>query len=260
MSEKLKRLWATKNKNDEWWSSFVTAPLAIAINYVVVDIKWLTPNLITLFSFITALASVVFIIIGGFINFIIAAVLIHLSHILDCMDGQMAQYRGVSSKSGSYFDKLTDQIQVTLWFGAIGYAAYAQSQNVLPVFLAFIGVAFYSLRGYAKYVAIYAEMCDDNEYLKKTSQKVSDIEKKIEGKAGLGHGFLDNLRWFIGEQRKILSFDEGVFIFMLSFALIFNTIMPMLWIFAISQVFYGLYRGWQRGFKLHRNQQIIIKK
>jgi len=260
MSEKLKRLWATKNKNDEWWSSFVTSPLAIVFNYVVVDIKWLTPNLITLFSFITALASVVFIIIGGFINFIIAAVLIHLSHILDCMDGQMALYRGVSSKYGSYFDKLTDQIQVTLWFGAIGYAAYAQSQNVLPVFLAFIGVAFYSLRGYTKYVAIYTEMCDDKEYLEKSSQKVSEIEKKIEERAGIGHGFLANLRWFIGEQQKILSFDEGVFIFMLSFALIFNVIIPMLWIFAISQVFYGIYRGWIRGYKLHQKQQIIIKK
>jgi len=256
MSEKLKRLWATKNKDDEWWSSFVTAPFAIAINYVVVDIKWLTPNLITLFSFITALASVVFIIIGGFINFIIAAVLIHLSHILDCMDGQMAQYRGVSSKYGSYFDKLTDQIQVTLWFGAIGYAAYAQSQNVLPVFLAFTGVAFYSLRGYAKYVAIYTEICGDKEYL----GKLSINRVKTKETAGLGHGFITNFKWLIREQQKILYFDEGVFVFMLSFALIFNMIIPMLWIFAASQVFYGFYRGWKRGLKLHQNQQIIIKK
>ena len=91
MNEKLTRLWATKNKDDEWWSSFVTSPLAIAVNYVVVDIKWLTPNLITLFSFILAIISAVFIIMGGSVNFIIAAVLIHLSHILDCMDGQMSR-------------------------------------------------------------------------------------------------------------------------------------------------------------------------
>ncbi len=260
MSEKLKDLWATKNKDDEWWSSFITSPLAIAVNYFVVDIKWLTPNLITLFSFITALASVVFIIIGGSINFIIAAVLIQVSHILDCMDGQMARYRGVSSKSGSYLDKLTDQIQVTLWFGAIGYAAYVQTQNVLPVFLAFAGVAFYSLRGYTKYVTIYTEMCEDKDYLEKRSRKVLELGKKMEGKAGLGHGFSDGLRWFIGEQRKILAFDEGVFIFMLSFALIFNTLIPILWVFAFTQVFYGLYRGWQHGCQLHLNQLIIIKK
>jgi len=256
MSEKLKRLWATKNKDDEWWSSFVTSPLAIVINYFVIDIKWLTPNLITLFSFIIALVSVVFIIVGGLMNFIIAAVLIHLSHILDCMDGQMAQYRGISSKSGSYFDKLTDQIQVTLWFGAIGYAAYAQTQNVLPIFLALIEIAFYSLRGYAKYVSIYTEMMDDKEYL----EKLSINKVKTKEIAGLGYGFIANFKWLIREQRKILYFDEGVFVFMLSFALIFNMIIPMLWIFAASQVFYGLYRGWKRGLKLHQNQQIIIKK
>ena len=258
MNGKLKRLWETKNKDDEWWSSFVTSPLAIVFNYFVVDIKWLTPNLITLFSFITSLVSVVFIVIGGFTNFIIAAILIHLSHILDCMDGQMARYREVSSKSGCYFDKLTDQIQVTLWFGAIGYAAYIQTQNVLPVFLVFIGVAFYNLRGYNKYVTFHTEVCDDKEYLEKLSKKESG--KKIKEKAGLGYSFLANLRWFISEQRKIFSFDEGVFIFMLSFALIFNVIIQMLWVFAISQVFYGLYRGWRRGYNLAHGESTIIKK
>ena len=171
MNDKLTRLWATKTKNDEWWSSFVTAPLAIALNYLVVDFKWLTPNLITLFSFVVAILSAALIIAGGTVNFISAAVLIHLSHILDCMDGQMARYRSTPSLAGCYFDKLTDQLQVTLWFGAIGYAAYAQSQDVVPVFLAFIGVSFYSLRGYAKYVAIYTEVADDNQYLQKIAEK-----------------------------------------------------------------------------------------
>ena len=258
MNEKLARLWATKTKDDEWWSSFVTSPLAIAVNYVVVDIKWLTPNLITLFSFITAIISVLFIITGGTVNFIIAAVLIHLSHVLDCMDGQMARYRKTSSPSGSYFDKLTDQIQVIIWFGSIGYAAYSQSQSVLPVFLAFTGVAFYSLRGYVKYVAIHTEMSRDSGYLEKLSKKVSDVKK--EETAGLGFGVLANLRWFVREQRKIFSFDEGVFIFMLSFALILDELTPMLWVFAISQFYYGLVRGWQRGCKIDRNQNGIIGK
>ncbi len=258
MNEKLTRLWATKNKDDEWWSSFVTSPLAIAVNYVVVDIKWLTPNLITLFSFIIAIISTLFIITGGIVNFVIAAVLIHLSHVLDCMDGQMARYRKTTSPSGGYFDKLTDQIQVTIWFGSVGYAAYSQSQNVLPVFLAFTGVAFYSLRGYIKYVTIYTEMSRDNEYLEKKSKEASDVKKG--DAAGLGFGVLANLRWFVREQRKIFSFDEGVFIFMLSLALILDKLTPMLWVFAISQLFYGLARGWQRGYRIDHNQHTTIKK
>jgi len=248
---KFDRLWETKNKDDEWWSSFITAPLAIMVNLIVVDFKWLTPNRITLFSFIVAIVSTVFIMQGGSTNFIVAAALIHASHILDCMDGQMARYRKISSPSGSYFDKLTDQIQVALWFGAIGYAAYVQTQNVLPVFLALIGISFYSVRGYIKYIVIYSEMLDDKDYLNVTNKETAGIEKATEQRAGPHKGILANLSWLLKEQLKFFYFNEGVFIFMLSLALILNTLTDMLWVFAISQVLYGLGRSWQRGRQIH---------
>ena len=69
MSGKFSRLWDTKNKDDEWWSSFVTAPLGLLINYVIIDIKWITPNIITGVSFVTALLSALFVIEGGSFNF-----------------------------------------------------------------------------------------------------------------------------------------------------------------------------------------------
>lgn len=258
MNEKLTRLWATKTKDDEWWSSFVTAPLAIAVNYLVVDIKWLTPNLLTLASFVIAIVASLLILVGGIQNFIVAAALIHLSHVLDCMDGQMARYQKTSSLSGGFYDKLTDQIQVTLWFGATGYAAYSQSHNVLPVFLAFVGVAFYSLRGYVKYVTIYTQMSRDSKFLEVLSKTETGADKK--DVAGLGFGFLANLRWFLSEQRKFILFNEGVFIFMLSLALILDALTPMLWVFAISQLYYGLARGWQRGSQIEHNQVVSVKK
>ena len=254
----MSRLWATKTKDDEWWSSFVTAPMAILVNYVVVDIRWLTPNLITLFSFVTAIVSVAFIFTGETTGFVIAAVLIQLSHVLDCMDGQMARYRKTTSASGSYFDKATDQLQVALWFGAVGYVAYDLSADVLPILLAFIGVAFYSLRGYVKYVTIYTQMLRDNKYLEKLSKEKSDADK--ENIAGLGFGVAANLRWFLSEQRKIILFNEGVFIFMLSLALVLDALTPMLWVFAISQLFYGLARGWQRGWQIQHKQVVRIEK
>ncbi len=258
MNLKMTRLWATKTKDDEWWSSFITSPLAIVVNYLVVDFKWLTPNRITLISFITAIISICFIILGGTQNFIIAAVLIHLSHVFDCMDGQMARYRKTTSNSGSFYDKITDQIQITLWFGAISYAAYNQSHEVLPVFLAFIGVAFYSLRGYVKYVTIYTHISMDSEYLEKLSKQNSMARK--EDYAGLGFGFMANVRWFMTEQRKILSFNEGVFIFMLSLALVLDMFIPVLWVFAISQLYWGLLRSWQRGIQIESHQKFSVDK
>ncbi len=255
MSEKLQRLWATKTKQDEWWSSFVTSPLAVAANYLVVDLPWLTPNRITTLSFIVAVVAAAFIVMGGVGNFILAAVLIHISHILDCMDGQMARYRKTSSASGSYFDKLTDQVQVMAWFGAVGYAAYAQTNEVVPVFLAFIGVAFYGLRGYTKYVAIQTEMSRDATYLTRLAET-----QVLPEKAGLGFGWQANIRWFVSEQRKILGFDEGVFIFMLSLALVLDQLTPMLWVFALSQVFFGIYRSIQHAVQIDSNASSPMQK
>jgi hypothetical protein len=61
--------------------------------------------------------------------------------------------------------------------------------------------------------------------------------------------------WFLKEQRKFFNFDEGVFVFMLSLALIIpSTLIPMLWVFAVSQLFLGIIRCCQRGQQLAHEQ------
>tara|TARA_B110000444_G_scaffold255261_1_gene289288 strand:+ start:743 stop:1519 length:777 start_codon:yes stop_codon:yes gene_type:complete len=258
MSGNFLRLWETKNKDDEWWSSFVTAPLGLLINYVIIDIKWITPNIITAVSFVTALLSALFVIEGGTFNFFIAAILIQLSHVFDCMDGQMARYRKTTTASGSYFDRVSDQLQVTIWFASVAYADFLQSGNILPIILAFIGVALYSLRGYVKYVAIHVKMTQNSQYLQNMEHLVQTNKKPIE--AGFGFGFLANLKWFIVEQRKILLFNEGVLIFMLSLSLVLNELTLMLWVFFVSQLFWGLYRSWEQGRKIDLNHHSTIEK
>jgi phosphatidylglycerophosphate synthase len=255
MTEKLTQLWTAKTQDDEWWSSFVTAPLALAANYWAVEQSWITPNRITAASFLAAIMATLCILIGGVSFFVAAAMLIHLSHILDCMDGQMARYQRVSSAIGSYYDRLTDQIQVTLWFGGVGYAAYAQSLSVLPVFLALVGIAFYGLRGYAKYVALEIQTASDANYPATLARL-----KRRERTAGFGFGAAANLKWLLREQAKVLAFDEGVFIFMLSAALIFDQLVPMLWVFAATQVFWGTCKSWQRGKSIVENKKTLIQK
>lgn len=258
MNDRLSRLWATKTRDDEWWSSFVTAPLAVLVNYFVVDARWLTPTRITLASFVIALVATALIIAGGSANFVVAALLIQLSHILDCMDGQMARYRNSSSAFGSYFDRATDQMQVSLWFGAIAYAAYKQSSDVLPVFLALVGVAGYSLRGYTKYVAIHAEMCRDADYLTRIAE--DDSAHDDDQQAPASFRLWEELVWFITEQRKFFHFNEGVFVFMLSLGLLLNELEALLWAFAASQFYYGLLRTWQHGRNVHLMRLDQVRK
>ncbi|MFT4595839.1 MAG: phosphatidylglycerophosphate synthase [Paracrocinitomix sp.] len=258
MNPKMERLWATKTSDDEWWSSFVTSPLAVLANYVVVDVAWLTPNIVTVASFLAAIVAAGLIVIGGATSFLLAALLIHVSHIFDCMDGQMARYRGTTSAAGSFYDRATDQIQVILWFGAAAYADYEQSSSVVPVFLSLIGIGFYSLRGYVKYVAIHAEMLRDSDYLDRIAASAvpSGAEEVQRPRLDLQAG----LRWFVREQRKILRFDEGVFVFMLAAALLLDQLTPMLWVFATSQLCYGLFRTWQQGRNIELNAGFPVEK
>lgn len=254
MNEKLVKLWDTKNKNDEWWSSFVTSPLAILFNWIVVDIKWITPNLLTLISFMVALLASALILVETQTAFIGAALLINASLVLDCMDGQMAKYRGISSRFGSYFDKVTDQIKIFVWFGAMAYVSFLQTESIVPVFLSFIGVTFYSLRVYVKYVTIFIEVEHDADYLEKSSREATAINDQRSEMGGIHQGFKQNLLWFVGEQRKFFLFNEAVFVFILSVALVFNAMLPVLWLFAISQLYFGLVRSWQRGSQVYNDQ------
>lgn len=248
LTHRFSRLWETKNKNDEWWSSFVTSPLAILINCIVVEWKFLTPNIITTLSFLVSLVAVVLIVAGDYTAFVVAAILINLSHVLDCMDGQMARYRGISSSFGSYYDKVTDQIKVFLFFAAIAYASYQQNNDTVPIFLAFTGVSFYYLRSYVKYLTMFIEMEHNPEYLLDSSKMAKNIKNKSPKEVpGPDASFKCNFIWFLKEQRKFFLFNESVFIFMLSFGLIFNQIPLVLWVFAISQIYFGIRRSWQRG-------------
>lgn len=260
MNEKLVKLWETKNKNDEWWSSFVASPLAILLNWFVVDIRWITPNLITLISFLVAVLASALIVAGTHPAFMAAALLINASLVLDCMDGQMAKYRGISSRFGSYFDKVTDQLKTFLWFGAMGYASFLQVANITPIFLAFTGVTFYSLRVYVKYVTIFIEVEHDITYLEKSSREAAAINSRRSKVGGIDQGFKQNLRWFLAEQRKFFLFNEAVFIFILSAALVFNVMLPALWLFAISQLYYGFLRSWQRGSQIYNDQHAELIK
>jgi len=101
-------------------------------------------------------------------------------------------------------------------------------------------------------------MTQNSHYLQDMEHLVQT--NKILIVAGYGFGILDNFKWFISEQRKILDFDEGVFIFMLSLSLILNQLTPMIWVFFVSQLFWGLYRTWERGREIDLIQDSTIKK
>ena len=245
---KFQRLWKTKNKDDEWWSSFVTAPIGILLNVIVVDWSILNPSRLTTLSFISALLGAAYILPFSYQNFVAAAILIQLSHVLDCMDGQMARYRGISSPAGSFYDKIADFIKIFLFFAAVSFTAFEETKDITVVFLGFTATFFYTLRSYIKYVTLSIRAENDPEYFENASN--TEVELSVESNFSLRK----NLLWFLREQRKFFQFDEGVFVFLISIALLLHELLPLLWILAISQLYYGLMKSLQRGLQIHKSK------
>ena len=246
---KFQRLWKTKNKDDEWWSSFVTAPIGILLNVIVVDWSILNPNRLTTLSFISALLGAAYILPFLYQNFVAAAILIQLSHVLDCMDGQMARDRGILSPVGSFYDKIADFIKIFLFFAAVSFTSFEETQDITVVFLGFTATFFYTLRSYIKYVTLSICAENDPEYFK------NGLNIDVELSAGPSFSLRKNLLWFLREQRKFFQFDEGVFVFLISTALLLHELLPLLWILAISQLYYGLMKSLQRGLQIHKSKK-----
>ncbi len=89
---------------------------------------------------------------------------------------------------------------------------------------------------------------NDPEYFR------NGLNAEVELSAGPGFGLRKNLLWFLREQRKFFQFDEGVFVFLISAALLLHELLPLLWILAISQLYYGLMKALQRGFQIQNSK------
>jgi len=67
----------------------------------------ITPNQVTLLALIFGLFSAFSIIIG---EDLLAVILLQLSFVLDCLDGQLARYKKMSSNLGMWLDNLVDRV------------------------------------------------------------------------------------------------------------------------------------------------------
>lgn len=144
-----RHLRETFRPREEWWSRVFATPAAYWILGVVADWRWITPNRLTLLSLATALVACFLITTGDERNFLIAAAVIQVSYIADCMDGQLARYRNTSSRFGAFFDKWSDYVKFPAILLALTIDALHRDPSHTPMVL---GLAAVFLVGYLPYL------------------------------------------------------------------------------------------------------------
>ncbi|MBU1222074.1 CDP-alcohol phosphatidyltransferase family protein [Myxococcota bacterium] len=135
----------------EFTSVLISRPINFLILHVIGDLKFITPNLVTLAGFGCFLAASGFIWSNPGARFLIAA-LLFARLILDDLDGMLARYRGGGSSFGSYLDKVTDIIGFFVFFTVLGYVVYRQTSTPWPLIVSSAGIFGLMGTGYVKWV------------------------------------------------------------------------------------------------------------
>jgi len=115
-----------KKERDEYTARIIRIFFAKPISKVLIKFIKITPNQITLFSFIFGLIGIFFLIRGGYKNIVIGATFSFLYIIFDCVDGEVARAKKLTSTLGFWLDGIVGFIVVpfTMLALAVGLRTY----------------------------------------------------------------------------------------------------------------------------------------
>lgn len=130
-ASELQRINACAKRPIDVWTNFVCYPLSIRLVYVVRTWRVVTPNSITLFSLLLALAGCAFYAVGQRGDVVTGLVLVQVSYVFDCADGQLARYRKQYSPIGGWLDQIADRFkEFAIYFSlAWGFTRFHPGQS-----------------------------------------------------------------------------------------------------------------------------------
>src|SRR5262245_21407546 len=110
----------TSKPHDIPWNKFVARPLAALVLVPLVRTR-ITPNQVTLATLpIFVAGAAMMALLPSHAGLIWGVVVLELSYVLDCVDGQLARMKGISSPVGAHLDFLMDELKAFLLVAAVG--------------------------------------------------------------------------------------------------------------------------------------------
>ncbi|HEB32668.1 MAG TPA: hypothetical protein ENI15_17630 [Spirochaetes bacterium] len=128
-----------KKKSDGPVSTYLNRPISVRITKFLVKTK-ITPNHITILSFIITMAGALFFFLGGYINLIIGGILAQISSVLDGSDGEIARLKFLESDFGGWFDAVLDRYGDAFLLFGLTYHTFGAHKDFLVLFVGFLAV------------------------------------------------------------------------------------------------------------------------
>jgi len=149
------RLRRVARPNDGFYSTFVVRRISPRLTELAVRRGW-TPNAITLGALVIALAAAACFAVGNRAGLVTGALLLQVSLVTDCVDGETARYTRSFSALGAWLDATTDRIKEYVVYAALAIGSarsgdwvwtLATATLALQVFRNFVDFGFVATLG-----------------------------------------------------------------------------------------------------------------
>ena len=202
----------------DWWSATFGDPLSWIILAAIADWKFITPNLLTFFTFVAKIIASVLIAFGDQSMVIYGAFLLQLGVLFDHMDGNLARYRNISTLDGGFMDRILDGISVLIIFSAISWNVYHKGHPAYYLIMGPTAASFYLIICYIYWSYAYEEY------------KVLGRSKNIHpGVKILEESKISTIKYIIEGQKKIFKFNHIDYYFWISLAIIIDKLHWAIW-------------------------------
>jgi phosphatidylglycerophosphate synthase len=216
----------------------------------------LTPNMVTVGSFLLYALAACLIVVGRSWA-IIAIVLLPLSYILDCLDGQLARYTGKTSAIGDYLDKTLDVLKIGIINAAMALAAYHLTGKTYYFLLGFASCFGFLFRYYIKLETMFGVIGRDADYLDKSRTRRHNLYANFDVQKQTQKTFKQQLQWLWFRHHALLALDEAEHVTFGALAALLYRPDLWCWAFGMGQITIALIRLWERGNQLLHNPESL---
>ena len=250
VNENLLRLRLANRSNDGFYSVFFLRKISKLLTWAAVKLR-MRPNQITVISFLIGMYAAYRFSLGTTANYIIGAILLQVSLIVDCVDGELARYTRNFSDLGAWLDAVTDRVKEYLVFFAMAYGAAQNGQNLWP--LAAFMMVFQTFRHISDYNFARVQKMRQSRLSPLPFDQVADGRTFRNKQAG-------RLRFWL---RKIINFPIGERWLAISATVAIGgpkftfIAMPILSLISIVTIFRGRFENMKKWEKVAVGNEII---
>src|SRR3989338_3995221 len=206
-----------KTKPDGFFVDVILRGISIYITKMLLYFP-ITPNMVTSAGICLTIAATILFAYGNYLYSIIASFLLFFAYLCDCIDGEVARCRKISSVNGSYYDDISFTLIEILPILGITIGLHKKFQNDYIFYAGMIflfSISFLRIIAYLKFMILYKDVLIV-QHTTKSSQKINtQADSEFIQRKDILFSFIKPIKAIVYSVYHLSGFITGMIIFSL---------------------------------------------